>query len=342
MTLAASFQKYTLKFKFEAGTSRGVMRDRDTYFLKVWDSDTPDHSGLGEAGPLAGLSPEFEQVTQHLTSLCRSIQHHQLPTDPGQIPELVHHLVKPEAPSVRFALESSLLDLVGNKHPVDFKPIPINGLIWMGDFNFMKKQVDEKVAEGYRCIKIKIGALEFERECALLEYIRKSFDQDIVLRVDANGAFTAANAVARLKHLSRFKLHSIEQPVKPGQHKLLQSLCTDPLVPVALDEELIGITDPVQQEALLNFVKPQYIVLKPTLLGGFYMTDRWIKLAERRGIGWWITSALESNVGLNAIARYTAAKDPVIQQGLGTGQLYYNNVPPENLQLKNGFLNYHP
>jgi o-succinylbenzoate synthase len=342
MTLAASFQKYTLKFKFLAGTSRGVMRERDTYFLKIWDGETSEHSAMGEAGPLSGLSPEFEEVTQHLTSLCRSIQQYQLPTNPGQIPELVHHLVKPEAPSVRFALESSLLDLVRNNQSADFNPIPINGLIWMGDFNFMKKQVDEKVAEGYRCIKIKIGALEFERECALLEYIRKSFDQDIVLRVDANGAFTTGNVVERLERLSGFKLHSIEQPVKPGQPKLLQSLCLDPLVPVALDEELIGITDPIQQEALLDFVKPQYVVLKPTLLGGFDMTDRWIKLADQRGIGWWITSALESNVGLNAIARYTASKDPVIQQGLGTGQLYHNNVPPENLQLKNGFLNYHP
>ena len=297
---------------------------------------------MGEAGPLPGLSPEFGQVSDQLTALCHAINNCEAPASSENIPAIVDQLVTPDAPSVRFALECALLDLVREESRRSFQPIPINGLIWMGDFTFMKKQVDKKISEGYRCIKIKIGALEFRHECQLLGYIRKSFDPEIVLRVDANGAFTPENVDEHLRLLSLYNLHSIEQPIKPGQYDVLQTLCVDPPVPVALDEELIGITDPAKQEELLDTVKPQYIVLKPTLTGGFTATDRWIELADKRGIGWWITSALESNVGLNAIAHYTAAKVPIVAQGLGTGQLYQNNVPPNNLQLKDGYLSYQP
>lgn len=316
------------------------MKERDTYFLKVWDQDQPDLSGKGEAAPLPGLSPENDNIVDHLTKLCQSIKGYQLPSTSQQIPAILDQLIGSTAPSVRFALESALLELLKLVPTNGFNPIPINGLIWMGDFEFMKKQLDQKVSEGFNCIKIKIGALEFRRECELLDYIRQTFDPDIVLRVDANGAFNQDNVWDRLQRLSQFRLHSIEQPVPPGQYDLLKRLCVNPSVPVALDEELIGVSDFTKQRELLDTVCPQYIVLKPTLLGGFDITDQWIQLADERGIGWWITSALESNVGLNAIAHYTASKNPSTHQGLGTGQLYHNNVWPNYLQIKQGFLNY--
>lgn len=219
--------------------------------------------------------------------------------------------------------------------------IPINGLIWMGDFDFMKDQIDQKIASGYNCIKIKIGAIDFEAECSLLDYIRNRYGQKISLRVDANGAFKPADVHQKLNRLSKFHIHSIEQPVLPGQHKLLRDLCLNPIIPIALDEELIGITDSDQKETLLDSIHPQYIVLKPTLLGGMDATREWIRLADQREIGWWITSALESNIGLNALAQFAATFKSKLPQGLGTGQLYTNNLP-SRLYIDQGRLFYRP
>lgn len=349
MPLQASFRKYTLQFKFDAGTSRGILKERDTYLLEVWDQDQPECTGLGEAAPLKGLSPEFDQVETSLLKVCKLIQGIPTPSSWERITEIVDQLVSPATPSVRFALETALLDLLHGGRRLLFEesalegkfPIPINGLIWMGSFDFMKQQVDQKIIEGYQCIKIKIGALEFERECDLLNYIRQSYAREITLRVDANGAFAPREVDTRLTRLQQFDLHSIEQPVRPGQLELMQRICRDALVPVALDEELIGTTNPGQQQALLDLLRPQYIVLKPTLLGGLKATRNWIKFASERKINWWITSALESNVGLNALAQFTASLAPRLPQGLGTGQLFDNNLPG-NLHISSGSLYYSP
>jgi L-alanine-DL-glutamate epimerase-like enolase superfamily enzyme len=211
----------------------------------------------------------------------------------------------------------------------------------MGSFEFMKKQIDTKISEGYSCIKIKIGAIDFEKECELLEYTRATYGDQISIRVDANGAFTGKDVFSKLERLSNFRLHSIEQPVQPGQPGLMQELCTAKTVPIALDEELIGITTISLQENLLDSIVPQFIVLKPTLLGGLASTNSWIRLAEQKGIAWWVTSALESNVGLNALAQFTARFNPDLPQGLGTGQLYHNNKPAK-LSINKGQLKYTP
>ena len=217
--------------------------------------------------------------------------------------------------------------------------IPINGLVWMGTYDFMKKQIDKKIAAGYNCIKIKIGAIDFELECRLLDYIRSKYGQKLSLRVDANGAFKPADVRQKLKKLSTYNIHSIEQPIAPGQGLLLSDLCLNLTIPIALDEELIGITDSDKKEALLDSIRPQYIVLKPTLLGGMEATRDWIRLADQREIGWWITSALESNIGLNALAQFAASFKSELPQGLGTGQLYANNLP-SRLYIAQGRLFY--
>jgi L-alanine-DL-glutamate epimerase-like enolase superfamily enzyme len=220
--------------------------------------------------------------------------------------------------------------------------IPINGLVWMGTAADMREQIDEKLARGFRCIKLKIGAIDFAEELQLLKYVRKHYPPDVIeIRVDANGAFHPADAMRKLDQLAPFALHSIEQPIKAGQWEAMASLCANTPVPIALDEELIGLQDPVQQAAMMGLIKPQGIVLKPSFLGDFYASDHWITLAETSDCIWWITSALESNVGLNAIAQYAYLRLNEQYQGLGTGQLYTNNIDSP-LHIMSGALHYRP
>lgn len=349
MALKATFQPYSLKFKFNAGTSRGVLKERKTYILKLWNMGRPENIAYGEAGPIAGLSFERPDLDQELNTVCEALAALPAPESEAEIPAFVDKLVSTSLPSIRFALEMALFDLLSGANLIPFPgkfsegsvSIPINGLVWMGSFDFMKSQVDQKVAQGYSCIKIKIGALNFGEECKLLEYIRNRYGEGITLRVDANGAFHQANVFQNLNTLSNFGIHSIEQPIAAGQTDILTDICLNSPVAIALDEELIKTTETDQRKILLDSIKPQYIVLKPTLLGGIEATLEWIQLAEERDIQWWITSALESNIGLNALAQFTASFDNKLPQGLGTGQLFENNFPCR-LYIEEGRLFYRP
>ena len=350
MPLNASFKKHVLNFKFRAGTSRGVLNEKNTWFIKVWDDTDTNTFGLGEAGPLVKLSiddiPEFEDK---LILILDELKGSALPISEEEALSLANKLTPPELPSIRFGLEVALLDLFHGGRRLIFdnaffqesNPIPINGLIWMGDMEDMLLQITNKIEQGFDCIKIKIGSLNFEKECDILQYIRnKYYNQKIIVRVDANGAFSVDDALFKLDELANFDLHSIEQPVKAGQLDLMKDLCYQTPVAIALDEELIGIHGVEAKKELLEKIKPQYIILKPTLLGGIKSCNEWIELANSMHIGWWITSALESNIGLNAICQYTAGvADPSIHQGLGTGQLYHNNIPSP-LEIRNGHIQY--
>lgn len=326
-----SIVPYTLKFKFPAGTSRGVLHDKKSYFIKV---TSEGKAGWGEAGPLPGLSPEndipeFEKVLYN--TIDELNKQEKLP-DVSDVP----YFISPQMPAVRFALETALLDLKNNGRRMIFdndfyrvgKPILINGLIWMGEKEEMIRQIHDKLEKGFQCIKLKIGAIDFTEELTLLKAIRDEFTPDKVeLRVDANGAFSSEEAMDKLHKLARYSIHSIEQPIAAGQHKAMARICAESPVPVALDEELIGVKNHGDKWTLLKEIQPDYIILKPTLLGGFNATNEWIKLADQMDIGWWITSALESDIGLNAIAQYTYAKYSRMPQGLGTGTLFVNNIP---------------
>ena len=346
MPFSATYRKHTLQFKFEAGTSRGVLTERDTYFIRISDPAQPG-VGVGEASPLKGLSiddvPGFED---HLADVCRRFS--ALPASAWDDPHALAGLVGEAYPALRFGFETALLDLRHGGRRVIFPgpfpegktAIPINGLVWMGPAAQMRAQVEEKLAQGYTCLKMKIGAIDFAAECDLLAAIRDRFPPErITLRVDANGAFSPAEAPGKLETLSRFGLHSIEQPIRAGQGAEMARLCRESPVPVALDEELIGVQRSADKRELLTHLRPPFIILKPTLLGGFAHCREWIELAQGLGIGWWLTSALESNVGLNAISQFTASLRPTLPQGLGTGQLYHNNIPSP-LRIRNGHLQY--
>ncbi len=351
MPLQVHYQPYKLNFRFAAGTSRGILSDKTSWLIKIYDDAEPTVVGIGECGPLDGLSidarPDFEDTLQ---SICQSFNRLDLEIYSWNISIIIEQLIGNQWPSIRFGFESAMLDyLNGGKRILfanDFvsqqKKIPINGLVWMGSHEEMLRQVDDKIRAGYDTIKLKIGAIDFEEECAVLGYIRRHFSSDeITLRVDANGAFDASNVHTKLKRLAEYNLHSIEQPIQPGQLELMTELCEVSPVPIALDEELIGAFDYAEKRRLLKHLKPQFIVLKPTLLGGFELTREWIETAQRLDIGWWITSALESNIGLNAIAQFTAEFDNALPQGLGTGQLYHNNIPSP-LGIAEGHLLYDP
>ncbi|GAA4495189.1 o-succinylbenzoate synthase [Hymenobacter ginsengisoli] len=348
--LTLSYQRRALHFNFPARTSRGALTEHVAYYLALHnESHFPASVGWGEAAPLAGLSPEygpgFEATVQ---AFCQRFNQAGYPT--LTVAEAAA-LVPAELPSLRFALETAVLDLhSGGRYQLYCNAfsqgragLPINGLVWMGDAAFMRAQIRQKLAAGYACLKVKIGSLDWATELALLGEIRaEASPAHLVLRVDANGAFAPAEAAARLAQLAEFGIHSIEQPIRAGQWAALAQLCRESPVPVALDEELIGLTDPSQQEALLDTVRPPFLVLKPTLLGGHAATRRWIALAEARGIGWWITSALESNIGLNAVAQLTGEYEVGgFAQGLGTGQLYDNNLAAP-LSIRAGALYYDP
>lgn len=336
--LKASFEAFTLDFKRPSGTSRGILTQKKSWKLVLTNSE--GIAGLGECSVIPGLSPDYnsdEGYEQKLREVCQN---------PLLFTQNKSLLL--DFPSILFGLESAYFDLLNGGKRIYFESakrpdgfhIPINGLIWMGDPHYMQDQIEEKLASGFTCIKLKIGAIDFRQELKLLEGIRSRYDASkIVLRVDANGAFTMEDASWKLNELAQLDLHSIEQPIKAGSWNDMKILCEQTPLPIALDEELIGINETKQKIELLETIKPQYIILKPSLHGGFSGTKEWIELADERAIPWWITSALESNIGLNAIAQFTADYDPVLPQGLGTGGLYETNFDAP-LKIEKGNLIY--
>ncbi|MBQ0769976.1 MAG: o-succinylbenzoate synthase [Bizionia sp.] len=334
--MKAIYYKHILEFKQPSGTSRGVLKTKETWFI-ILKSD--NITGVGECGILRGLSiddrPDYETQLKYT---CENI-------NKGLVFLLAENI---EFPSIQIGLEMAFKSLKAG-HPFDIFPseftkgqasIAINGLIWMGTKAFMNEQIKAKIEAGFSCIKMKIGAIDFETELELLQSIRQEFSpSDIELRVDANGAFTIEKALEKLKRLSDLHLHSIEQPIKQHQRDAMAKLCAETPLPIALDEELIGVFSKVKKQELLQHINPQYIILKPSFIGGFKGTDEWIELAENQNIDWWITSALESNVGLNAIAQYTYLKHINKPQGLGTGSLFTNNIDSP-LEVNRGELHY--
>ena len=349
MSLKAVFQRHELRFRFEAGTSRGVLTQKNTWFIRIFEQDTPNVFGIGECAPLPGLSvddrPDFEQK---LAEVCAAFDGLDLEIYSWNIGIIINQLVDQQWPSMRFGLETAMHDYLNGGQRIVFKnsfsegqkPILINGLIWMGKPEFMRQQIEEKLLAGYTTLKLKIGAIDFAEECKLLASIRNQFSKEyITLRVDANGAFGLDEVDEKLRQLAEFDLHSIEQPIKEGQPTAMAALCAKTPVPIALDEELIGKHEYLAKMSLLKTIRPQYIILKPTLLGGFQQCREWIEIANRLKIGWWVTSALESNVGLNAVAQFTAEFKNELPQGLGTGQLYHNNTESP-LEISGGFLHH--
>lgn len=331
----ATFKNYILNFKNPSGTSRGVLNTKETFFLEISEEGK---KGIGECGLFRGLSyddvPEYEEKLQWL---CENINENKEVLRK----ELLHF------PSIWFGYEQAILNLENGDDlyfPSEFtagnSSIKINGLIWMGNSNFMQQQIEEKLDQGFDCIKLKIG-VDWNSEKEILKKLRQKFPKEqLELRVDANGGFSFEEAKIVLQELSDLEIHSIEQPIKAVTkygssvakstdcfvpRNDMAELCAENSTPIALDEELIGIVDLEVKRKLLEEIRPLYIILKPSLIGGFSGSDEWISLAENLGIGWWITSALESNIGLNAIAQYTFTKNPKIPQGLGTGGLFTNN-----------------
>ncbi|AHJ98478.1 o-succinylbenzoate synthase [Hymenobacter swuensis] len=338
-----------LRFNFPARTSRGALTEHTAYYLHLYDTNQPEVTGIGEAAPLAGLSPDHRpDFAPTLEGFVREFNRRQLRNLlPGEAAELVG----PEWPALRFALETATLDwqnggrrvLYDNAFSRGEAGLPINGLVWMGDAAFMRQQIEKKLTEGYSCLKLKIGGLDFAAELEILREIRAvAGPGQLTLRVDANGAFSPHEALPKLEQLARFHLHSIEQPIGAGQWHAMAEICRHSPVPVALDEELIGLTEPAQQQELLDLIRPAYLILKPTLLGGLRASLNWVAQAETRQIGWWLTSALESNIGLNAVSQLAGSyATPGFPQGLGTGQLYHNNLAAP-LHIRAGQLHYSP
>lgn len=330
--MKAEYYRYVLEFKRPSGTSRGILHEKETFILEISENG---EKGIGECAIFRGLSfddrPDYEEKLQWL---CENI---------GQDPEFLKEHLK-NFPSIWFGYEQALLNLKHGHNlyfPSEFtdgkSPITINGLIWMGDIGYMEQQIREKLEQGFHCIKLKIG-VDWKSEHEILQKLRQKFSKEVLeLRVDANGGFTKEEAKTVLQQLAELNIHSIEQPIKAGKWDDMAELCAETPIPIALDEELIGITEVSEKKRLLGSINPQYIILKPALIGGFSGSDEWIALAEAQKIGWWITSALESNIGLNAIAQYTFTKKSPMPQGLGTGALFVNNFE-SNLDLKGELL----
>lgn len=325
-----------LRFKQPAGTSRGVYTTRDVWYIVLKSADGADRIGIGECAPLPDLSCDAcDDYQQRLAFFCKSF------AERGEI----DYDAMRNYPSMLFGLETALQHYKAGSIALWNTPfsrgeqgIFINGLIWMGDYDTMLSRIEEKMRDGYRCIKLKIGAINFNDELDLLRHIRSTFSaKDIELRVDANGAFSPDEAMSKLEQLAHFDLHSIEQPIRAGQWHEMHHLASSAPFPIALDEELIGVNDRARKCELLDTISPQYIILKPSLHGGFAGCQEWIDEAEKRGIGWWITSAIETNIGLNAIAQWTATHDIVLPQGLGTGLLFTENVDMP-LEIRNNAL----
>ncbi len=330
--MQARFKKHRLYFKRPSGTSRGILTYKDSWFLVL---HAHGKTGIGECSILEGLSPDDPQrIEAVLSSLCSALE------AGNTLPDLTVW------PAIQMGLETALCSLEGTHsfslYPSKFTQgkgaIPINGLVWMGTFESMNTQIRNLLKAGYNCIKLKIGALDFERELDLLAQLRKEFtEKEVILRVDANGAFQPDEALEKLQRLSEFEVHSIEQPIGINQWQKMADLCSKTPFPIALDEELIGPHTAESKQQLLEEIKPQFIILKPSLLGGFKEADQWIQYADNLAIGWWITSALESNIGLNAIAQWTYLKEVSGHQGLGTGSLFTNNISSP-LRIKKGCL----
>lgn len=351
----------TLHFKQPAGTSRGVYTTRHSYYLTLTSDEMPGVEGVGECATLPDLScdakPEYA-VT--LRQVCQMVE------QMGRIP---YDMIR-AYPSITFGLEtafasffdaakkflkivsaegassSEMLKQKGGSVPAGMENlvnlfdspfgrgeegITINGLVWMGTYEEMLARLEEKLQAGFHCVKLKIGAIDFFKELDLIKRIRDVYTREQVeLRMDANGGFLPENAMSQLEALAKYDIHSIEQPIKQHQWPKMAQLCRETPLPIALDEELIGVNVRSMKEALLDTIRPQYIILKPSLHGGIYGCNEWIQLANQRGIGSWITSALESNIGLNAIAHYAAkvyGPNVEMPQGLGTGQLFTDNIP---------------
>ena len=330
MPIQATHHKKVFNFNFKARTSRGLMKDKTSWFIRIEDKNNPGVFGLGECGPLPGLSPELNPGFEStLADIVEQVNASSLNVTDDTT---MRALIPEEFSSIVFGMETALHDLRNGGKRVIFpnsflegRPIAINGLVWMGDMDFMMDQINKKIASGFRCLKLKVGGLDFDRECDILAYIRRRyFRENITIRLDANGAFKSDDVLYKLDELSRFQVHSIEQPIKPGQAEM-EEVCRKSPIPVAFDEELIAVSARDKKISLLRKLKPRYIVLKPTLHGGFNGCAEWIALAEAQNIGWWMTSALESSIGLNAISQFTAEYNPQMPQGLGTGEIYSNN-----------------
>ena len=336
--MKAAYAPYRLIFKAPAGTSRGILLHKDTYFLKVWDESNPEVYGLGECALFKGLSREDTPLYESkLREMCQNIAL-------GKSTDLS------EYSSLQFGLETALCDLSnGGRRVVVDTPfvhgettIPINGLVWMGSFDEMSARIEEKLSAGFTTIQLKIGAIDFESELELIRKLRSRFSREtLTIRVDANGGFSPEEALPKLNRLAAYGIHSCEQPIKPNQWAEMRKICAESPIHIALDEELIGITDPMQMFMLLREIAPQYLIIKPSLMGGFAGAQEWLKMAKMTNTGAWFTSALESNVGLNAIAQVVAKFNPLIPQGLGTGALYTNNIESP-LYQKADYLAYNP
>jgi len=337
-SIRARYIKYFLEFKKPAGTSRGILHKKETYFLVL---SQENKKGIGECGIFRGLSvddlPNYEEKLQWV---CDNIQ----------LGKAFLFQNLKQYPSIYFGLEQAYLGIENSDcytiFPSKFTKgedvIPINGLIWMGEKELMQKQIDEKIKQGFSTIKLKIGAIDFALELQLIANIRKQFTKDdIEIRLDANGAFDPKDASEKLKKLSEFDIHSIEQPIKAGQWEMMSYLCQNSPLDIALDEELIGVIDIASKINLMEQIQPKYIILKPSLVGGIFGCNEWISLANQNNSQWWITSALESNIGLNAIAQYTYSLGNNLPQGLGTGGLFVNNFDSP-LGIEKGCLYYDP
>lgn len=334
--MIAHYFKYILNFKNPSGTSRGILTEKETWFIVINHKGT---KGIGECGLLRGLScDDLPNYEEKLNWACNNIN--------LGLEVLWNELL--EYPSIQFGLEIAFQSLKSENpfllFPSNFtnhnSKMLINGLVWMGTEHFMKTQIEQKLQEGFTCIKLKIGALDFDVELNLIRFIRSHFSaKEIEIRVDANGAFSKSNALEKIKKLAILNIHSIEQPIAKNQIIEMEALCKATPLPIALDEELIGIFRLEDKEALLVKIKPQFIILKPSFIGGFKGTLQWITLAKKHNINWWITSALESNIGLNAIAQWTYLTKNPLPQGLGTGGLYTNNFECP-LEVYGGFIHY--
>ena len=335
--MKATFTKLELHFKRPVGTSRGIMNIKNSWILKLTKDEI---TGVGEISIIEGLSPDFENsesFEKKIQEVCLLIENRQL---------TINNFILDNNPSIKFGVETALRDLQNGGKGIIFdndftsgkRKLPINGLIWMGDESFMNEQIEQKLEEGFSTLKMKIGAIDFETELKLLQSIRKRHSKnEITIRVDANGSFLLHQAKSVLEQLAELDIHSIEQPIKVGQWDEMKKLCEISPTPIALDEELIGIEDVSKKIELLETIRPQYIILKPSLHGGISGTQEWIQLAEERTIPWWLTSALESNIGLNAICQLAGEYKNKLPQGLGTGSLYTNNVESD-LVVENGFI----
>jgi len=322
----ARYVKHTLNFKKPSGTSRGVLTEKDTYYVILDNVNGAYTPGIGECSTIKGLSMDARDgYEKKLKEVCQDINNY------------IDNLDQLNGwPSICFGIETALKDVEGGGKRILYasaftegkEGIPINGLIWMGSIDIMRKEIKEKLDAGFKCIKIKVGKEDFENELNLLKEIRKEFSaQALEVRLDANGAFSETEVYDKLDRLAEYDIHSIEQPIKKGMWSDMEAICHGSPIPIALDEELIGMREKSEKDMMVSYIHPQYLILKPSMIGGFKSAEEWIEIANKYDVKWWLTSALESNIGLNAIAQWAYTLKNELPQGLGTGQLYTNNIP---------------